>query len=101
MTNTAYIEVPADITILAGFEYGREIWDEQCAFALCDLSTDYYISLPEWIEGIAVSFIDGLFEHIVALIGAEKAAERLHMNNERLEARVKSYLMLYKDEATL
>ena len=91
------IKVDPKITVLAGFEYGREIWNTQCASNNnVDVNQDYYLILPAQIECVAPSFVNGFFESIVEKIGAKNAAERLHviLVNRALEEDVKENIML-------
>lgn len=91
------IKVDPKITVLAGFEYGREIWNTQCASNNnVDVNQDYYLILPAQIEGVAPSFVNGFFESIVEKIGAKNAAERLRviLVNRALEEDVKENIML-------
>jgi hypothetical protein len=89
--------ISPDITILAGFDFGREIWKvNECSLLVIDVNADYEIEFPEQIEGIASSFVNGFFEKIIEEIGAEKAAERLHINNAELESNVKEDILLNK-----
>ena len=97
INNSFRIKVDPKITILAGFEYGREIWNAQCASNNnVDVNQDYYLILPDQIEGVAPSFVSGFFESIVKKIGVENAAERLHviLVSRSLEEAVKDYIIL-------
>ena len=95
MSSIVNINVPSNVTILAGYEYGRDLWQTYRPIDF-EMHDDYYIRFPEQIEGIATSWIDGFFKDLIETIGAEKAAEQLHISNKRLEAQVKADLWLYR-----
>lgn len=92
-----HLEIPSNITCLAGYEYGKEIWNTQCLRDDFEANEDHYISFPEQIEGVTISWVDGFFEYLIETIGAEKTAEQIHINNKRLEIQVRADLLLYKD----
>ena len=96
MINSLRIEVNPSITILSGFDYGRAMFNNRYSMYDVDVSKEYYLILPEQIEGICSDFVNGFFEKIIEKIGAEKAAERLCINNKVLEADVKEKILLNK-----
>lgn len=94
MINSMRVEVDPRISILAGYEYGREIWNTQCSLDDVNINENYYLVLPAQIEGMASNFVNGFFQEIIEKIGAEKAAERLCINNKELEEDVKASILL-------
>lgn len=60
----AYIDVPKDIYILAGYKYGQHCYEEfvHNAFSCEDSLT---IVFPEWVQRVSPSFINGLFDRIM------------------------------------
>lgn len=66
--NIINLKFPKDLTKLAGNSYGRKIYDEQVKGKI-DFTEKTIISIPEQIDGIASSFIQGFFDDIVNQIG--------------------------------
>ena len=101
INNNFKIIIDSHITVLAGYEYGKEIWDTQCSSKSVDVTQDFYLILPSQIECVASSFVHGFFETIAEKIGVKNTAERLHIiiENRRLEDHVKESLMLSVSKA--
>lgn len=63
--------------LLAGYDYGKELWEEYCS------QLNYYkpfkIVLPNHLQGMSISFIDGLFAEMIENIGVDKILERMTM----------------------
>ncbi len=68
MKNKVILNLKMDISNLAGYEFGIEIYDKQVKGRL-DLSRDFEIIFPDHIIGIASSFVQGFFSEIVGQIG--------------------------------
>ena len=60
----AYLDIPKDIYILAGYKYGQHCYEQfvQNAFS-CENSLT--IVFPEWVQRVSPSFINGLFDRIM------------------------------------
>ena len=71
---------------LAGYDYGRKIYDEQVRGQI-DLYQDFTIEFPEQIRGVASSFVQGFFANIVETIGLLATEERANIisGNSRVQ----------------
>ena len=88
------LDTPFGISILAGYEYGRQLWESQGA--ALNINDDFTIHLSNEIVGISVSFIDGFFEKPIETIGVENLIHRLHViGNDYLENHIKNILSEY------
>ena len=63
---------------LAGYDYGREIYEEQVRGKI-DLYQEFTIEFPEQIRGVASSFVQGFFANIVETIGLLATEERTNI----------------------
>lgn len=88
-----------NITCLADFEYGKQIFEQQASDL--DFSKDMYIELPDQIESVASSFVNGFFEKVVEEIGLDSAEERIHIisSDEDMEDDIKEKLIFGYAEA--
>lgn len=64
-----------DISNLAGYDYGVDIYTTQVKGKL-DMNNDFIIVFPEHIKGIASSFVQGFFADIVGEIGLLQTERR-------------------------
>lgn len=88
------LDTPSGISILAGYEYGRQLWESQGTALNID---DYFtIHLSNEIVSMSSSFIDGFFEKPIETIGVENLINRLHViGNDYLDHHVKDILSDY------
>lgn len=71
---------------LAGYDFGKSVYDEQVKGKL-DLSHEFSFEFPDEIKGVASSFVQGFFADIVAQIGLLATEQRVKIIsiNERIE----------------
>jgi hypothetical protein len=86
MSNLIFINVDKSITGLAGYDYGKKIYEDQVKGKV-DLSKELTITFPNNIQRIASSFIQGFFEDIVEHIGLSGVEQliKLEVSNEHLK----------------
>lgn len=88
------LDTPRGISILAGYEYGKQLWDSQATSL--NISDDFTIHLSNEIEGMSSSFIDGFFAKPIETIGIENLINRLHViGNDYLDHHIKDILSEY------
>lgn len=89
------LDTPSGISILAGYEYGRQLWDAQASSL--NINDDFTIHLSNEIEGLSSSFIDGFFSKAAETIGIENLISRLHVIscNNYLDRHIKDILSEY------
>lgn len=68
MENRVFLNLKNDISNLAGYEFGTEVYNKQVKGKL-DLSKEFEIIFPNHIIGVASSFVQGFFADIVGEIG--------------------------------
>lgn len=73
--NKVILTFKNDISSLAGYDYGVDIYDEQVRGKL-SIKNDFEIVFPEHIQGIASSFVQGFFSEIVGEIGLLQTEKR-------------------------
>lgn len=71
------LDTPSGISILAGYEYGKQLWESQGT--LLNINDYFTIHLSNEIESMSSSFIDGFFEKPIETIGVENLINRLHI----------------------
>ena len=88
------LDTPSGISILAGYEYGKQLWETQASSLNID---DYFtIHLSNEIVSMSSSFIDGFFEKAIETIGIDNLIHRLHIiGNDELDRHVKDILSEY------
>ena len=88
MAKTVKMNVDKDLRCLAGFEYGKHLW-------LQNVDKEYdgteviEVVFPEYIEALAVSFVQGFYTRPFNLVGKEKAIETIkivHSDSEFIDA---------------
>mgnify|MGYP004515545431 FL=1 len=84
MDNSIVLEFDKSIPNLAGYEYGVSIYEEQIKGKL-DISKNFEIAFPDYIEMIASSFVQGLFSDIVNQIGLANTESRLTIKAATLD----------------
>lgn len=70
MDNKVVLTLDKTITRLAGYSYGKEVYNEQVKGKL-DFSQKAYIEFPDRIIKAASSFVQGFFEDIVKCVGID------------------------------
>ena len=78
MSNVVILSFSKSLTNLAGYDYGKQVYDEQIAGKL-NVDTDFTIEFPSSIKGIASSFVQGLFKDIVDRIGLNATEKRMNI----------------------
>lgn len=73
--DTAVLKTNPKFCILAGYAYGKELWEE--CFSYLNYHKPFKVVIPSHIEGMSISFIGGLFEEIIENIGVDKLLERI------------------------
>ncbi len=68
MENVIKLDIKKNITKLAGYSLGKDIYDTQVKGNI-DFSQDITIEFPENIQDIASSFIQGFFYEFIEKIG--------------------------------
>lgn len=66
------------IKCLAGYDFGLDIYNSQINNNL-DLSKEYFLEFPDNIEDVSSSFVQGMFENIIKIIGISTVEERTHI----------------------
>lgn len=88
------LDTPLGISILAGYEYGRQLWESQGSSL--DINDDFTIHFSNEIESMSSSFIDGFFAKAIEAIGIDNLTQRLHViGNDYLDHRIKEILSDY------
>ena len=88
------LDTPSGISILAGYEYGKQLWETQASSLNID---DYFtIHLSNEIVSMSSSFIDGFFEKAIETIGIDNLIHNLHIiGNDELDRHIKDILSEY------
>lgn len=73
--DTAVLKTNPKFCILAGYGYGEELWKE--CFSYLNYHKPFKVVIPSHIQGMSVSFIDGLFGEMIENIGVDKILERM------------------------
>jgi len=82
MDNKIKLNLSADIIGLAGYEYGKQIYETQVRNNI-DINKEFYIEIPSNIQFAASSFVQGFFSNIIEEIGlylTEKRAKIISDN---------------------
>lgn len=89
------LDTPSGISILAGYEYGKQLWESQATSL--NINDYFTIHLSSEIESMSSSFIDGFFAKAIETIGVENLINRLHIisGNGYLDNHVKDILSEY------
>ena len=74
MENIIELKVRKDIIYLAGNEYGYKIYKEQI-MNLIDYKAINYIKIPDHIQKVAISFVQGLFRDILRKINKKDISD--------------------------
>lgn len=76
MSNEVMLSFNKSLTNLAGYDYGKQVYDNQIAGKI-DIDKEFTIGFPPAIKGVASSFVQGLFKDIVDKIGLSATEKRL------------------------
>lgn len=78
MDNKITLNFNSDIIGLAGYEYGKQIYETQVRNKI-DINKDFYIEIPSNIQFAASSFVQGFFSHIIEEIGLSLTEKRANI----------------------
>lgn len=93
MNNTVTLSFNKSLTNLAGYDYGKQVYEEQVAGNI-DLESEFTIEFPPGIKGVAASFVQGLFKDIVDKIGLSATETRMIiLSDNNLEDCIKKKLL--------
>lgn len=94
MNNKVILIVEKSLTGLAGYDYGKKIYEEQVRDNL-DLSVKATIVFPDNIQRMASSFVQGFFEDIVNKIGVSGIEKNiiLDVSSEKLRQSIINNLL--------
>lgn len=76
MSNAVTLSFNKSLTNLAGYDYGKQIYEDQIKGKI-DINSEFTIEFPATIKGVASSFVQGLFKDIVDDIGLSTTEKRL------------------------
>lgn len=93
MDNAVKLSFSKSLTNLAGYDYGKQVYEEQIAGKI-DINTDFTLEFPSSIKGVASSFVQGLFRDIVEKIGLNATERRLKIvSSNNLDDSIRRKLM--------
>lgn len=78
---TIKLEFPKDLSKLAGNRYGKKIFDEQVK-GIIDYSKNITFVLPNGIDRVASSFIQGFFDSIMLELGWSGIQEKINFQTK-------------------
>ncbi len=78
--NEIKLEFEKTLTNLAGNRFGRKIYQDQIKDKLKSDETNI-ILIPDVIEDVAVSFVQGIYSEICETYGKEKALEMMELKS--------------------
>lgn len=84
MKNEITLEFDKVISGLAGYDYGKEVFEQQVKEKI-DYNNKIIIIFPETIKRIASSFIQGFFEEIVEEIGICGVEKNIEIRSSKLD----------------
>ena len=76
MNNVFRLDFDKTVTMLAGYDYGYEVYNEQVKGKI-DVYSNFTIVFPDQIKHIASSFSQGFFKEIAEEIGIVGIEDRL------------------------
>lgn len=68
MENIIQLKFDKTVTRLAGYQYGKQVYDTQVKETI-DFTKQVRIEFPEQIVSVASSFVQGFFDEIVRKVG--------------------------------
>lgn len=81
MENKVKLTFEDNIIGLAGYEYGKQIYDLQVKDKI-DINQKFYIEIPSSIQFAASSFVQGFFSQIIDQIGLSLTEKRATIISE-------------------
>lgn len=82
MSNRIELVFDNTLTNLAGYEYGKKVYEQQVQGKI-DLNEEFQLVFPKQIKGVASSFVQGFFEQIVTTIGLLKTEKNATIISEK------------------
>jgi len=76
MEKTICLQFNATVTRLAGYDYGRKVYETQVKDFI-DYTGTTYLEFPNQIVKVASSFVQGLFSEIVKCVGIDAIGEKV------------------------
>ena len=73
-SNSVTLKFPENIRALGSFMQGRQDYDDQVRNKI-DFTAPYIIEIPDQIEWVSASYVQGFMEHIVSHLGYSKALD--------------------------
>lgn len=94
MENKVKLMFDDNIIGLAGYEYGKQIYELQVKDKI-NINQNFYIEIPSNIQFAASSFVQGFFSQIIDKIGLSLTEERANVisDNENIKNRFISKLI--------
>lgn len=94
MTNIVILKFPENIRALGGFMQGRQDYDDQVRNEI-DFTVPYIIKIPDQVEWVSASYVQGFMEHIVSHLGYSKAIDLITVkcSNKSVEHSFKTKLV--------
>lgn len=83
MENKIILKLSKNVIGLAGYEYGRQIYETQVRGNI-DINKEFYIEIPSNIQFVASSFVQGFFSHIIEEIGLSLTEQRAKILSENI-----------------
>lgn len=81
MENKVILKFDDNIVLLAGYEYGEQIYNSQVAGKI-NFEEDFYIEFPKTINGVASSFVQGFFAQAKKAVGLDNIVSRSHITSK-------------------
>lgn len=78
MSNVFSLDFDKTVTMLAGYDYGYEVYNKQVKEKI-DVYSNFTIIFPDQIKRVASSFSQGFFKEIAEKIGIVGIEERLNI----------------------
>ncbi len=79
--NTITLKLPSTLTRISGNDYGRHIYETQIAGKI-DFDDKTKIIFPKNIEGVGISFVQGLAGKLIDKYGKEKIFDYIEFYSE-------------------
>lgn len=94
MDNKVILHLKNDTISLAGYEYGKQIYEAQVKDKI-DINKEFYIEIPSNIQFVASSFVQGFFSEIIEKIGLYSTEQnaKILSKNSKLEKNFLSKLI--------
>ena len=90
--NIVVLNFKENIVMLAGYEYGVQIYEQQGK--KIDFQKSFTVVFPDSIVGVASSFVQGFFAEAKRTVGIENLKQRLNVKckNEMIANKIMSKL---------